>query len=134
MLFEVFEKLTSACLSKFHEKPCYFLLIIYIKMFETIVLVVLTYAFIANIPLAKFSWLCYITLYNANSLKIPLHFVKFHSTQVLLVFFKAKAFLLKEKISKDKSHIFHAKSTFTLYVARRYVCFVLKQSVTVILL
>ena len=77
---------------------------------------------------------CYITLYNANSLKIPLHFVKFHSTQVLLVFFKAKAFLLEEKISKDKSHIFHAKSTFTLYVARRYVCFVLKQSVTVILL
>jgi hypothetical protein len=40
-------------------------------MFETIV--VLTYAFIANIPLAKFSWLCYITLYNANSLKIPLY-------------------------------------------------------------
>ena len=29
-------------------------------MFETIV--VLTYVFIANIPLAKFSWLCYITL------------------------------------------------------------------------
>jgi hypothetical protein len=49
VLFEVFEKLTSACLSKFHEKPCYYLLIIYIKMFETIV--VLTYAFIANIPL-----------------------------------------------------------------------------------
>jgi hypothetical protein len=47
-LFEVFEKLTSACLSKFHEKPCYYLLIIYIKMFETIV--VLTYAFLANIP------------------------------------------------------------------------------------
>jgi hypothetical protein len=32
---------------------------------------------IANIPLAKFSWLCYITLYNANSLKIPLDYVKF---------------------------------------------------------
>jgi hypothetical protein len=31
----------SACLSKFHEKPCYYLLIIYIKMSETIV--VLTY-------------------------------------------------------------------------------------------
>ena len=31
---EVFEKLTSACISKFHEKPCYYLLIIYIKMFE----------------------------------------------------------------------------------------------------
>jgi hypothetical protein len=35
-------------------------------MFETIV--VLTYAFIANILLVKFSWLCYITLYNANIL------------------------------------------------------------------
>jgi hypothetical protein len=44
-------------------------------MFETIV--VLTYAFIANIPLSKFSWLCYITLYNANSLKIPLNYVCF---------------------------------------------------------
>jgi hypothetical protein len=41
VLFEVFEKLTSACLSKFYEKPCYYLLIIYINMFETIV--VLTY-------------------------------------------------------------------------------------------
>ena len=41
VLFEVFKKLTSACLSKFHEKPCYYLLIIYIKMFKTIV--VLTY-------------------------------------------------------------------------------------------
>jgi hypothetical protein len=60
--FEVFEKLTRGCLSIFHEKPCYYLLIIYIKMFETIVF--LTYAFIANIPLAKFSWLCYITFYN----------------------------------------------------------------------
>ena len=40
-------------------------------MFETIV--VLTYAFIANIPLAKFpGFVNYITLYNANSLKIPL--------------------------------------------------------------
>jgi hypothetical protein len=46
-------------------------------MFETIV--VLTYAFIANISLAKFSWLCYITLYNANSLKIPLNYVIFVS-------------------------------------------------------
>ena len=62
-----------AVISTFHEKPCYYLLIIYIKMFETIV--VLTYAFIANIPLAKFSWLCYITLYNANSLKISLNYV-----------------------------------------------------------
>jgi hypothetical protein len=40
-------------------------------------IVVLTYAVIANIPLAKFSWLCYITLYNANSLKIPLNYVIF---------------------------------------------------------
>jgi hypothetical protein len=46
-------------------------------MFETIV--VLTYAFIANIPLAKFSWFFYITLYNANSLKIPLNYVIFVS-------------------------------------------------------
>jgi hypothetical protein len=46
-------------------------------MFQTIV--VLTYAFIANIPLAKFSWLCNITLYNANSLKIPLDYVIFVS-------------------------------------------------------
>jgi hypothetical protein len=36
VLFEVFEKLTSSCLSKFHEKPSYYLLIIYIKVFETI--------------------------------------------------------------------------------------------------
>ena len=28
MLFEVFEKLTSACFFKLHEKPCYYLLII----------------------------------------------------------------------------------------------------------
>ena len=34
-------------------------------MFETIA--VLTYVFIANIPLAKFSWLYYITLYNAKA-------------------------------------------------------------------
>jgi hypothetical protein len=37
---------TSACLSKFHEKPCYYLLIIYIKIFETIV--VLTYVYSEN--------------------------------------------------------------------------------------
>jgi hypothetical protein len=53
--------------------------------------------YIANIPLAKFSWLCYITLYNANSLKIPLNSVSF---------VKVKAFSFK---NKDKSHIFHAK-------------------------
>jgi hypothetical protein len=46
-------------------------------MFETIV--ILTYAFIANIPLAKFSCLCYVTLYNANNLKIPLNYVIFVS-------------------------------------------------------
>ena len=61
-IVEVFEKLTSACLSKFHEKLCYYLLVIYIKMFETIV--VLTYVYSEPHPLAKFSWLCYITLYN----------------------------------------------------------------------
>jgi hypothetical protein len=53
----------------------------------------------------KFSWLCYITLYNANSLKIPLSYV------FLLVLFKVNAFPFK---NKDKSHIFHAKVTFTL--------------------
>jgi hypothetical protein len=72
-------------------------------MFESIV--VLTYAFIASIPLATFSWLCYITLYNANSLKIPLNYV------IVLVLFKANAFPFK---NKDKSHIFQAKATFTL--------------------
>ena len=40
-------------------------------MFETIVV-----SRIANIPLAKFSWLCYI-IYNGNSLKIPLNSVSF---------------------------------------------------------
>ena len=54
-------------LSKFHEKPSYYVLIIYIKMFETIV--VLAYVDTANRPLTKFSWLCYVTLYNANSFK-----------------------------------------------------------------
>jgi hypothetical protein len=72
-------------------------------MFESIV--VLTYAFIASIPLATFSWLCYITLYNANSLKILLNYV------IVLVLFKANAFPFK---NKDKSHIFQAKATFTL--------------------
>jgi hypothetical protein len=46
-------------------------------MFETIV--VLTYAFIANIPLEKCSWLCYITLYDANSLEISLNYIIFVS-------------------------------------------------------
>jgi hypothetical protein len=46
-------------------------------MFVTIV--VLTYVFIANIPQAKFSWVYYITLYYANSLKIPLNYVVFVS-------------------------------------------------------
>ena len=44
-------------------------------------------------------------LYNANSLKIPLNYV------VLLALFKVNAFPFK---NKDKSHIFHAKATFTL--------------------
>jgi hypothetical protein len=53
------------------------LLINNLHNFETIV--VLTYTFIANILLAKFSWLCYITLYNANGLQIPLNSVNFVS-------------------------------------------------------
>ncbi|CAB4029431.1 palmitoyltransferase ZDHHC17 isoform X3 [Paramuricea clavata] len=36
-------------------------------------------AFCSNIPLTKFSWLCYIALYNANSLKIPHNSVSFVS-------------------------------------------------------
>ena len=60
-------------------------------MFETIL--VFTYVYnIAKNPLAKFFWLCYITLYNANSLKIPLSNASF----VSLV--KAKAFPFKKKI------------------------------------
>jgi hypothetical protein len=40
-----------------------------------------------------------------------------------------KGFLI---LKKEKSYIFQPKSTFTQqYVARRNVCFVLKQSVTV---
>ena len=31
VLFEVFEKLTSECFFKLHEKPCYYLLIMYMK-------------------------------------------------------------------------------------------------------
>jgi hypothetical protein len=53
------------------------LLIIYIEMFETVV--VLTYVYSEPRPLAKFSRLCYITLYNANSLRIPLNYVSFVS-------------------------------------------------------
>jgi hypothetical protein len=41
-------------------------------MFDAIVVV-------TNIPLAKFSWLCYVTLYTADSLKIPLNSVSFVS-------------------------------------------------------
>jgi hypothetical protein len=48
-------------------------------MFDTAAVLTYRYVFIANIPLAKFSWLCYITLYNANSLKIPLNYVIFVS-------------------------------------------------------
>ncbi len=32
--FEVFEKLTSVCFFKLHEKPYYYLLIIYMKKFS----------------------------------------------------------------------------------------------------
>jgi hypothetical protein len=64
--------------------------------------------FIANVPLAKFSWLGYINIYNANSLKIPLNYVSFVS--LIIVLFKSKSFPLK----KDKSHIFQPKWTFTL--------------------
>ena len=62
-------------------------------MFETIV--VLTYAFIiiANITQAKFSWLCYITLYNANNLKIALNYVIFVNRSL----FKVNAFPFKNK-------------------------------------
>jgi hypothetical protein len=34
--FEVFEKLTSVCFSKLHEKPYYYLLIIYISIFAQV--------------------------------------------------------------------------------------------------
>jgi hypothetical protein len=71
VLFEVFEKLMSACFIQISRETILlpYILIIYMKMFETIV--VLTYhMFIANRPLAKFSWLCYITLYNANQARI----------------------------------------------------------------
>jgi hypothetical protein len=37
------------------------------------------HVYMANIPLAKFSWHCYVTLYNANSSKIPLNYVIFVS-------------------------------------------------------
>ena len=67
--------------------------------------------------------LCHITLYNANSLKIPRNSVS------LLVLFKVKTFRFK---NKNRSHIFHAKGQLLLYVARRHDCFVLKKSVTVI--
>jgi hypothetical protein len=61
-------------------------------MFETIV--------VLNIALAKFSWLCYITLFNANSLKIPLNYV------IFVVLFMVNVFPFK---NKDKRHIFHEK-------------------------
>ena len=56
-----------------------------------------------------------------KQLEIPLNYV------ILLVLFKVNAFPFK---NKDKSHIFHARQLL-LCVARRHVCFVLKQSVTV---
>jgi hypothetical protein len=45
-------------LSKFHEKPSYYVLIIYEKMFETIVVLI---TFTANRPLIKFS--CFVILH-----------------------------------------------------------------------
>jgi hypothetical protein len=111
------------------ETICHYLLIIYIKMFESInslhknVRIVFTYVYQANRPLAKFSWLCYMTLYKVTAWK-------FQSTMyVLLVLslFKVKAFPLKRKIKA----IFSNRSQLFVYVARRHVCFVLKQSVTV---
>jgi hypothetical protein len=73
---EFFKDLKSACLSKFHEKPCYYLSIIYIKMFETIVVLTYVYSehFTGHVFLALF-----ITLYNASSLEIPLNSVSFVS-------------------------------------------------------
>jgi hypothetical protein len=109
-------------LSKFHEKPSYYVLIIYIKMFET--LVVLAYVDTANRPLTKFSWLCYVTLYNANSFKISLNY-----NEVLLVLFKVKSFPFKKK---DKSHIFHpTPPQLLLSIARPPCLLCLKQSVIV---
>jgi hypothetical protein len=67
-------------LFKLHEKLSYHVLIIYIKMFETNV--VLTYVYIANRPLTKFSCLVITTLHKANCLKISLNY------DVLLVLFK----------------------------------------------
>jgi hypothetical protein len=71
MLFKPFEKLVSACFIQFNEKPSYYLLIIYIKMFETIV--VLTYVY-SEPSTDKVYLLCDITLYNANGLKISLKY------------------------------------------------------------
>jgi hypothetical protein len=64
-------------LSKFHKKPSDYVLIgliIYIKMFETTI--VLTYNH-SELSTDKVFLLCYITLYNANGLKISLNYVSF---------------------------------------------------------
>jgi hypothetical protein len=82
------------CLSKFHEKPCYYLFNNLHKNVRDNCSFNLR-VYIANwqsFPLAKFFWLCYITLYNANSLKIPLNCVL-----VLLVLFNVKAFPFTKK-------------------------------------
>ena len=60
-------------LSKLHEKPYYYLLIIYIKVFETIV--VLTYKLRdvyvskSEISPAEFCGLVYFTFYSGNGFK-----------------------------------------------------------------
>ena len=68
-----FFKRVRGVLSKFHNKPYYCVLIIYLKMFETIV--VLTYVRIERTVFL----LCYITLYNAKGLKLSLNYACFAS-------------------------------------------------------
>ena len=64
-IFEVFQNPRVLVLSKFHERPSYYVIIIYIKMLETIV--VLTYVYSKPSSTDKVFLLCYynITLYNA---------------------------------------------------------------------
>jgi hypothetical protein len=63
-------------LSKFHETPSYYVLIIYIKMFEKIV----GWTYVYNeLSTDKVFLLCYVTLYIANGLNISLNRVRFVS-------------------------------------------------------
>jgi hypothetical protein len=83
VLFEVFEKFTSACLvvlSKFHEKLSYYVLIIYIKTFKTIVH--------CRTKLSCFVISHYTTLTAWNS--------EFHSTYYVALF-KVKFFHFKKR-------------------------------------